>query len=126
MAQVYRLRSIPAWDTNRTLLVFIVSSVVLGGLALEFFDTLAIRQLVVGIGLGVALRLSLSERNNAYKTASRLRLGLIVMGVIGVTAIFFVPNMIRMWLTIPIFLIVLSEEVIGRWLFYKHLHQRIL
>jgi DMSO reductase anchor subunit len=126
MAQVYRLRSIPAWDTNWTLLVFTISAVVLGGLALEIFDASVFRRLVIEIGLGAALWLSISERNKVHKTVSRLKLGLLVLALVGVAVVVFTPDTARAWLAVPIFLIVLMEEIIGRWLFYDHLHQRIL
>jgi len=126
MAKVYRLRSIPAWETHQTLLTFTVSAVVLGGLALEIIDASNFRLLLVGVCVGVALWLSISERNQPHQTAGRLRLGLIVVSFIGVITIFFLPNTVRVWLLVPVFLVVLSEEIIGRWLFYEHLHQRIL
>ena len=132
MAQVYRLRSIPAWDTHRTLLTFIVSAVLLGGLGLGMVHAFgsAVAQsgfiLVSGTGLIGALLLSLTDRDHAHQAAHRLRLGLIGVGLIGVAAMYIVPSAVRGWLMIPIFLIVLLEETVGRWLFYEHLHRRIL
>ena len=126
MAQVYRLRSIPAWDTNRTLLMFTVSAVVLGGLGLEILDVSAFRLLFVGGGLGAALWLSLSERGDAHEMVGRLKLGLIVLALAGVAVMIFVPNTARNWLAVPVFLIVSIEEIIGRWQFYTHLRHRHL
>jgi anaerobic dimethyl sulfoxide reductase subunit B (iron-sulfur subunit) len=132
MAQVYRLRSVPAWDTNRTLLAFFVSPVLLGGLGLVALDV--VRNdvpkvgylLAGGAGLVGALLLSLSDRNQVHQAACRLRLGLIVLALAGVATMYLVPDSVGRWLAVPIFIIVLVEEVIGRWLFYEHLHQRIL
>jgi len=134
MARVYRLRSVPAWDTNRTLLAFIVSAILLGGLGLEVVDVCVaapkagepLMVLVVAIGLIVALLLAFAERNQAYKTARRLRLGLIGLGLVGIVGIYLVPNSVGRWIVIPIFLTILAEEALGRWLFYEHLHQRVL
>jgi DMSO reductase anchor subunit len=132
MVKVYRLRSVPAWDTNRTLLAFFVSPVLLGGLGLVAFDVVrndAIKMgylLAGGAGLVGALLLSLSDRNQVHHTARRFRLGLIVLALAGVATMYLVPDSIGRWLAVPIFVIVLVEEVIGRWLFYEHLHQRIL
>jgi anaerobic dimethyl sulfoxide reductase subunit B (iron-sulfur subunit) len=126
MAQVYRLRSVPAWDSNRTLLIFVVSAVVLGGLFLEFFDASLFRRLLVVLGQGTALWLSVSDRGQAHQAARRLRLGLIVLALAGVAVMVLFPGANRVWLIIPIFLIVLVEEIIGRRLFYEHLHQRII
>jgi len=134
MAQVYRLRSVPAWDTNRTLLAFIVSAILLGGLGLEVVNVSVyavesgepLMALVVAIGLIVALLLALAEQNQAYKTAGRLRLGLIGLGLVGTVGMHLVPNTVGRWIVIPIFLIILAEEALGRWFFYEHLRQRVL
>ena len=134
MAQVYRLRSVPAWDTNRTLLAFTVSALLLGGLGLEVVNVSVyavesgepLMALVVAIGLIVALLLALAEQNQAYKTAGRLRLGLIGLGLVGTVGMHLVPNTVGRWIVIPIFLIILAEEALGRWFFYEHLRQRVL
>lgn len=126
MAQVYRLRSIPAWDTKRTLLTFVVSAVVLGGLILEFFDASVFRRLIIGFGLGVALLQSLSVRGQTHQQARRLRLVLIALALAGVAVMVLFSGASRIWFATPIFLIVLVERIIGRRLFYEHLHQRIM
>jgi len=132
MAQVYRLRSIQAWDTNRTPLAFSTSAILLGGLGLVFLNLLANDTLksgylfVGGAGLAVALLLSLSRGESAHETASRLRSGLIVLGLIGLTIVALVPEVVGRWWTASIFIIALTEEAIGRWLFYEHLHRRSL
>jgi len=82
--------------------------------------------LVVAIGLIVALLLALVEQNQAYKTAGRLRLGLIGLGLVGIVGMHLVPNTVGRWIVIPIFLIILAEEALGRWFFYEHLRQRVL
>jgi anaerobic dimethyl sulfoxide reductase subunit B (iron-sulfur subunit) len=132
MAQVYRLRSMPAWDTNRTLLAFLVSMVLLGGIGVDilsgFWDAgfMPLTNLAVGVGLIAALEVSLSERNQTHQTARRLRSGLIGLGLVGMLGTYVVPNAVGRWLVFPIFVIVLIEEALGRWLFYQQLHQRIL
>ena len=132
MAQVYRLRSVPAWDTHRTLLAFAVSAVLLGGLGLAVIDAIrdatieAGHQLAGGVGLTGALILSLAERNQAHRTADRLRLGSLGLGLLGTLGMYFVPDLVGRWIIIPIFLIILVEEAIGRWIFYEHLQRRIL
>lgn len=126
MAQVYRLRSVPAWDSNRTLLAFSVSAVVLGGFVLEIFAPSTIRLLFVEIGLGAAFWQLLSEQTKTHETRGKLRLSLIVLAMIGVVTMALSPNTIRAWLAVPIFLMVLVEEIIGRWLFYEHFQNRPL
>ena len=130
MAQVYRLRSIPAWDTNRTLLAFIFSAIVLGGLGSEMLKmfgdpALDLRYTIInGIGLVGVLLLSLSDWDQAHQTARRLRLGLIGLSLIGLLGMYIAPYSAGEWMIVPIIIVVLSEEAIGRWLFYEHLRQR--
>jgi len=132
MAQVYRLRSVPAWDSGRTLLAFAVSAVVLGSFGLGVVDWIeggGVRvgyQLVGGVGVVGALLLSLSDRNPAHQTVGRLKLGLIGLTLIGMLVIVIVPDEVGGRLTVPIFFLVLIEEVAGRWLFYEQPQRRIL
>jgi DMSO reductase anchor subunit len=44
---------------------------------------------------------------------------LILAGLFGTTAIFFIPALTGFWTSLLIFLIVLMEEGVGRWLFYQ-------
>jgi DMSO reductase anchor subunit len=132
MAQVYRLRSISAWDSNRTLLAFTFSALTLGGLGLTAFELLTSSTikpgflLAGGLGLVGALPLTLSELKQTHQTAIRLRLSLIILALVGVTAMFLVPLSVGRWIILPIFIIALIEEILGRWLFYEHLHRRAL
>lgn len=132
MAQVYRLRSIPAWDTNRTSLAFAVSTFLLGSLGLQVLNgfTVVVSYLPLdwfaAIGLVVTFSLALTDRNQAHRTARRLRLGLIGLGLAGLLVMGISSDLAKMWIMVPIFMIVLVEEGLGRWLFYEHLHQRIL
>jgi len=140
MAQVYRLRSIPAWDTNRTLLAFTLSAILLGGFGLEVVDVFSNAGggrslplvLVATIALIVAFLLSFVEDDHAQQTArnlkvtGRLRLGLIGLGMAGALAMLFATGAAGKWISVPIFIIVLLEEGWGRWLFYEHLHRRNL
>ncbi|MFL7868583.1 MAG: DmsC/YnfH family molybdoenzyme membrane anchor subunit, partial [Anaerolineales bacterium] len=132
MAQVYRLHSIRAWDTNRTLLAFLVSAVLLGVAGLGILATatngspLPECKFVLGAGLLGALLLSLTDRNPAGKAAGRLRLGLIGLAMVGAITMYLWPDSVGRWSTIPIFIIACAEEAIGRWRFYEYLHQRVL
>lgn len=132
MAQVYRLRSMPAWDTNKTLLAFFISAVLLGGIGLDILNSsgktgfMLFMNLVVGGGLIAALWLSLTDRDQTHQTARRLRLGLIGLGLVGMLGVHVVPITVGRWLVIPIIVILLIEEALGRWMFYEQLHERIL
>ena len=131
MAQVYRLRSVPAWDTNRTLLAFLVSVALLGGIGIDILnnfekaDFMPFTNLVLGAGLIVALGLSLANQDQTHQTSRSFRLSLIGLGLVGVLGIYVVSNAVGRWLVVPIFVMVVIEEVIGRWLFYEQIHQRI-
>jgi DMSO reductase anchor subunit len=132
MAQVYRLRSIQAWDTTRTLLTFTVSAMVLGGLGLASLSGLKNIDFDTGylfagtLGLIGTLLLSLSGQQQVHQTAHKLRLGLIALALLGAVGMMIVTYPVERWLVVLIFLIALTEEALGRWLFYEHLHQRVL
>jgi anaerobic dimethyl sulfoxide reductase subunit B (iron-sulfur subunit) len=133
MAQVYRLRSIPAWDRGQTVLAFALSAVLLGGFGLKIVALFAKTRTsvppldpVVTTGLLIALALSLTEQDQIHRTARKLRLGLIGLGLAGSLVTWIVPVLVGRWLLVPIFMIVLIEEGLGRWLFYEHLHERII
>jgi hypothetical protein len=105
---------------------------VLGGVGIEVFAVFGNAPakigylLVSGAGLAGVLLLSLAGWDHAHPAAHRLRLGLVGVGLVGVVILSVVPNTARIWLVAPLLIITLIEEVIGRWLFYEHLHQRIL
>jgi len=132
MTQVYRLRSIQPWDTNRTLLSFVVSTLLLGSLGLQILSVFENTsssigyQLVGGGALVGALWLTLSERDSVHPTANRFRLGLIALAMFGTMSTFVVPHAIGEWMIVPVFVIAFFEETLGRWLFYEQLHQRAL
>jgi len=132
MAQVYRLRSIQTWDTFRTLLAFVASAVVLGGLGLTILEALSsitlntAYLLIGGVGLLGALLLFLSEKDKTHQTARKLRFSLNVLALLGVALMFIGTDIVGMWGIVSIFIISLVEEVIGRWQFYTHLRHRHL
>jgi DMSO reductase anchor subunit len=133
MAQVYRLRSVPAWDTDRTLLAFAVSAIMLGGFGFSVIDSFTNAVIkfppfssITTTALVIALLAALTERDPADRKAHRLRLGLIRVGLAGMLAIYLVPITVGRWIMVPIFILVLIEEGLGRWLFYKHLQRRNL
>jgi hypothetical protein len=111
-----------------------MSALLLGGLGLNTLNHLTGMMnignfapgLIAGPGLMLALFLSLSERDQAHQTARLLRLGLITLGMVGALGMIFSPDLLESWIAIPIFMICLLEEGIGRWLFYEALHQRNL
>jgi membrane protease YdiL (CAAX protease family) len=53
-------------------------------------------------------------------------MGLIVTAIIGAGIMSIAPNQFWAWISLPIFLIVMVEEIIGRWYFYEALHRKAL
>jgi anaerobic dimethyl sulfoxide reductase subunit C (anchor subunit) len=126
MAQVYRIKAVPAWNTWRTGATFFLSAVILGGLALPMLDALtgtgigagaSLPFYFAGIGLIAALGLSLSDRQTAHQTARRLRVAATGLALAGLAAAYGFPPASH--LLIPfVFLAAILGEFLGRWLFY--------
>jgi membrane protease YdiL (CAAX protease family) len=82
-------------------------------------------------GLTVALLtgelgLWLSAKEKIHETVDRLRVGLIAAAIVGAGIMSIAPKQAWMWISLPILLIVMVEEIIGRWLFYEALHRKAL
>ena len=128
MAKVYQLRTMPAWNTWRTTAGFFITSASAGTVVDdELFGAksgglLGELSLVL---LAVELGLILSAKPKAQWTVNRLRVGLIAGAMVGAGIMSAVPNPLGMWTSLPIFLMVLVEEIIGRWLFYEALQERV-
>jgi anaerobic dimethyl sulfoxide reductase subunit B (iron-sulfur subunit) len=125
MAKVYQLHSVQSWRLPVTLMAFSVSAVLLGGLAylVEGFFThsgnewrIVFAQASVAVGLLAALLLSLKDQN--FRTVpGRTRSALTVLALAGFGLAVLFPISAR-WLILPVFLISVSGEFLGRWLFY--------
>jgi DMSO reductase anchor subunit len=126
MAKVYQLRPMPAWNTWRTMAGFFITSALLGQLLMN--NLLGGSRLawgIVAVLLAVELALILSSKPNAEGTVRRLRVGLIAVAMLGAGILCIAPNPLGVWTSFPIFLMVLVEEIIGRWLFYEVLQERV-
>jgi DMSO reductase iron-sulfur subunit len=136
MAQVYRLQTMPSWNTWRTPTGFFITALLLGQLLMWNVLLLEAQftgnvlppffiQLSSGFTLALLaceLGLGLSAKGNAHRTVHRLRVGLIGATMFGAGMMSSAPNQIG-----PILLLmVIVEEIIGRWLFYAALHERWL
>jgi DMSO reductase anchor subunit len=127
MAKVYRLRTMPAWDTWWTTASFFITSILLGYLAI--MSILQIKWPFVSWGiiallLLLELVLTISVKPKAKGLAYSLRVGLSIVTILGAGIMAIVPNLPGVWISPILFLLVLMEEVIGRDLFYKALEQR--
>jgi hypothetical protein len=82
--------------------------------------------LVIAVLLAVELGLVLSAKPKAEEPVNGLRVGLILTAIIASGINFIVPNLTNVWISLPIFLVVAVEEIIGRKLFYASLQERVL
>ena len=125
MAQVYRLRSAPGWDSPHTNAGFLVTAALMGSALMT--PLLAHQSEAAGIqippslplfsAIGILILLSIQIILGSWqKQSSPLRLGLILLGMA-----LTVAGAIRYnaWLGIFIFVVVVAEEFIGRWRFYQ-------
>ncbi|MFT3895539.1 MAG: dimethyl sulfoxide reductase anchor subunit [Anaerolineales bacterium] len=129
MAQVYRLATMPGWNTSRTNVGFLVSAGLLGISVMS--PLLAFESRITGIhipaiqwtvfyGLAFVLFLAqLSLIQERYSKPSKVRIVLLVLGI-ALSAFGMVQSLNVAWLGILIFLLALVEEGLGRWLFYQN------
>ena len=118
MAQVYRLKAVPAWNTWRTPAAFFLSAAVLGALGVNLAAPNPGWAVLAGLALAAEMGLALTAQTSIDGAAGRLRVTLLGLGLIGSLLIILVPQVAGGWLGIPIFLIALASETIGRWQFY--------
>jgi anaerobic dimethyl sulfoxide reductase subunit B (iron-sulfur subunit) len=131
MSKVYRLQTVPAWNTWRTSAAFFTSSLLLGFLwasMLRIFSTpISTWYLANAVGSGLvtaiffiaALILALVSEAGKIQRLSRLRIGLIVAGLLGSILMALFPRAFGAWMTIPLFVLAALGETIGRVLFYR-------
>jgi DMSO reductase anchor subunit len=123
MAQVYRLHTMPAWDTWRTTAGFFVTSVLLGqSLMMNLLQGAGWG--IVSALLAVELGLTLLAKPKAEGSAINWRVVGIAGAMAGAGILLVAPNQAGMWASLPIFLMVLVEEIIGRVLFYTALEDK--
>jgi len=125
MQRIYQLRSVPFWNTDRTLLEFTISTVGLGCL---FTGTLLPKDTpvrVIGwialVGIlvfSVAWIVTRSIANSKNEVLSKWRAGLLLAGLLAGAALLIWPSRIWFGSMHLVFIIALAEEAIGRWLFY--------
>ena len=125
MSRVYRLPAVPVWNTWRTQVRFFISAVLLGILGmLPMFTGTQIPVLEWRLaGSILILLLIMQAAITATRPLSikwgRRQLGLIAAGMIGCAALFIVPGWFGASTSLVVFLIILMEEVLGRWCFYQ-------
>jgi anaerobic dimethyl sulfoxide reductase subunit B (iron-sulfur subunit) len=119
MGQVYRFKAVPAWNTWRTNVAFFLSAGVLGLTGVAFGAGLDKTWFPLWVLLAAEAAVAVLERHPVHETARRVRVGLILLGMAGAWMLFGSQDLAREWNSIPTFLIILMEEMLGRWLFYE-------
>jgi len=137
MTSIYRLRSMAVWNSWRTLASFLLSALLLGLfvfvalvlVATRFRDPIIpagmwpwLNCLAAGL-LAAELELAFGGRSGK---AANLRLGLSLAIMAGLLGLLFAP--VDSWL-LPygvLALMLIGEQVLGRWLFYAELSRREL
>jgi anaerobic dimethyl sulfoxide reductase subunit B (iron-sulfur subunit) len=128
MAQVYRLHTMPAWDTWRTTAGFFITSVLLGQLLMvNLLGAKSGRETFVVLALlAVELAMMLSAKPKAEGSATSIRVWLSAAALLGAGILLFASNLPGVWISPALFLLIIIEEIIGRILFYTALKEKPL
>ncbi|MFZ5910372.1 MAG: DmsC/YnfH family molybdoenzyme membrane anchor subunit [Chloroflexota bacterium] len=118
MARVYHLHAISGWNTWRTEAAFFLSAGTLGALGTALLAGKPPIMVAALPFLAGEAALILSVREKAHETAGRPRLGLIAGCIVGGWVAAQGPGSAGVWITLPIFLLALLEEILGRLAFY--------
>ncbi len=124
MARVYALRTVPAWNSLRTQARFDISAGLLGPLAVTPLAG-APFSLAVRTALGVFIlalliaEAALSGPQLLSRSGRWLQRVLLVIAVVAAAALFFIPGWFGTGLSLLTLVIVLAEQVVGRWFFYE-------
>ena len=131
MAQVYRLKAAPRWNSWRTNAGFIISALLLGQSLMT--SLLVFESNILGIHLssiqwimlegGIIIllltQLVLMRKHISQPIRHNIRVGLILIGIVLIAVNAIPSTALALWITILIFLIIMLEEGVGRWLFYR-------
>jgi anaerobic dimethyl sulfoxide reductase subunit B (iron-sulfur subunit) len=118
MASVYHLRAVPIWNTWRTDAAFLMSAGILGLTGVGLLASGTWIWVLLVLLLAAQLALVVSSEKTVHTAANRIRVALVLMGMVGAGVMYLSPGEISLWISILIFLIALTEESIGRWQFY--------
>ncbi|MGD0611748.1 MAG: DmsC/YnfH family molybdoenzyme membrane anchor subunit [Anaerolineales bacterium] len=132
MAQVYSLRSVPEWNSWRTLVGFLISAGLLGHTAMAAL--LATEARITGMDLPIPrlawigtipalfllaqAALMLSAVPKVMSGINRTRIGLILAALAALAAGIVLPAAGRVEASLVVFVLALVEECLGRWQFY--------
>lgn len=126
MARVYHLRSVPTWNSWRINTAFFMTTGILGMVFVGLEAGIRGIWILLLFFLAVQLALILSARDPASRMSNMVRVVLLLAGMVLVGVLLWVPAGKDAWLAVPLFLILLAEEIIGRWKFYEVLQDRLM
>ena len=128
MAQVYRLPAAPGWNTRQTNAGFLISALLLGTSIMA--PVLAYESAVSGIQVSgqritislllitlLLAQLGLLLKESTHHHIKQVRIELLLIGIVFAGAIFFQLSFI--WINAILLVVILTEESLGRWLFYR-------
>jgi DMSO reductase anchor subunit len=125
MQRVYQLRSMPGWNTNRTLFEFSLSPIVIGcyfsGAVLPGITPniiLAGLALTGVIAFSIEFLILLSHPEHFFKRLYKWRWGLLLAGFVLGIFLFLLPRGTSTLGWVLLLIVAFAEETIGRWLFY--------
>jgi anaerobic dimethyl sulfoxide reductase subunit B len=126
MQRVYQLRSVPAWNTTRTMVEFAISSVGLGGLLTETLLPLdapeGVRASIVVVCMLAFLAAGFITKTLAISEIMKLskwRVGILVAGFLCAFILLFQPLTVGVRGMFMVLIFAMAEETIGRWIFYS-------
>lgn len=131
MARVYRLKTVPLWNTKYTAAAFFISTFLLGSLWAgliqlfgnpgQLFDSsyTAVTALIGALFFILALAISQTLANLRPHPFQKLRIGLILAGFFGSIMVIVLPIMFGAWIAGLVFILAALEEVLGRIMFYE-------
>jgi len=140
MSNVYRLRSVSAWNSARTLVSFILSAFLLGQFLLMPIVFLESELTAIEVPItykamffclsitffAVEVILDFSDTQNRDWKVRLVRFGLILMITVGLAGSLFADQSIQKGVFFLLYLLTFFEEILGRWRFYRELECRIL
>jgi anaerobic dimethyl sulfoxide reductase subunit B (iron-sulfur subunit) len=118
MVRVYLIRAVPTWNSWRTLAAFFLSATTLGVLGVKLNTPFPGWAFIVGFALTAEMGMTLTARPSVNGAADKLRFAFLGLGIVGTLLALIVPQVSGTWLVIPVFIIALAAEAIGRWQFY--------
>jgi anaerobic dimethyl sulfoxide reductase subunit B len=131
MAEVYRLPAAPGWNRWQTNAGFMVSALLLGAAAMTLI--LVFESNLTGIPVSaryglisgslvpalLLIQLALLHKPAASSSVQRARMALLLISAVLAAAVYFRSGMDTVLISTLLLISVISEEVLGRWLFYR-------